>query len=627
MGARTFGRSFGFEYFGGSGVSTLDLTVFPVFFGQYPYNLDLTSPFSLQTIPYIRQQSDQSESPGEQSLNPAGLWRRSASSWHLGAGQTHYDRPNSSEYRFDNSLGMFIWNKWELSLLPDTDAKVISSNTNMRLAVAGTDLYWTDGTALKRTTNINVDTPTFTALTGSPPANAPTSIVSDGFNVWTAHGTNGIWKTTRGTLAWAGAAHITGTVSLLGFVRGRVLAANGPSVYDVTALAQGGGGALPIALFTHPNTDFVWKAFAEGRNAVYMAGYSGDKSLIYKSTIKSDGTGLDAPTVAGELPDGELVESLYGYLGPFFFIGLSGIPGWRFALVNQNGDLRIGARVDTPSPVLCFEGQENFVYFGWGNYDATHTGIGRASISEFGDPDGLVPAYASDLMLINQTANINSIVTFQGSQVFTVHATTIAATHHSGNKVSTGTLDTGSITYNMNQDKIGLYVDFTHETHQGGTHSLAVSLDNGLFVDLGTHEEHMLSFVLGEARARSFELRIGLQRDATDLTISQILTSWLLRAQMVPSVSQVWTIPLLLSDTVDDLDGNAHPMDPWERLSDIHNLTTNKTVVQLIVNGRGFPVIPEEYNLVFSKLTDDKQGKLGFNATCNVQLKNLAETL
>jgi hypothetical protein len=523
---------------------------------------------------------------------------------------------------------MDIWTKWELSLLEDTDAKAIGSGNN-KMAVAGTHVYWMDGTALKYSTDIDTDTPTFTALTGSPPANAPTSIVSDGFNVWTAHGTNGIWKTTRGAAAWAGAAHITGTVSVLGYVRGRVLAAHNNSVYDVTTLAQGGGGALPTALFTHPNTDFVWKSFAEGRNAVYMGGYSGDKSLIYKSTIKSDGTGLDAPTVAGELPDGELVEALYGYLGPFFFIGLSGLPGWRFALVNQNGDLRIGSRVETNAPVLCFEGQENFVYFGYGDYSIVpqFTGIGRINISEFGDPDGLVPAYASDLMVPGTSVNITSIISFQGITAFSLQSTGIWATHHLRNKVSEGHLDTGRILFNMNEEKVGLFVDYTHEIHVGGSHSLAVSLDNGDFVDLGTHDEHTTSFILGEARARAFELRIGLQRDGTDATVSQILTSWLLRVQTVPSISEMWTIPLLISDTVKDLDGNPHPVDPWAQMADIHNLTHNKTVVQLTVNGRGFPVVSEEYNLVFNKLTDDKQGLRGFNATCNIQLKNLSESL
>lgn len=627
MGKRTFGRRFGLEYYGGSGIGSLEISAFPVFFGQFPYNIDYTQPFSLETVPYMRDQSDESSSPGEQSMNPLGLWRRSATSWHLGAGQTHYDRPNSSEYRFDESTGMDIWNKWQLGLLHDTDLKTVSIATNQRLAVAGSHLYHTVGANLVFTTNIDTDTPSFTTLSGSPPATDATAIISDGFNVFTAHGTAGIWKTTRGTAAWAGAAHITGTVTKLGMARGRILAANTNAVYDVTALAQGGGGALPTALFTHPNTDFVWTSFAEGRNAVYMAGYSGDKSLIYKATIKSDGTGLDVPTVAGELPDGELIESLYGYLGPFFTIGLSGIPGWRFALVNQNGDLRIGARVDTPAPVLCFEGQENFIYFGYGSYDATNlkTGIGRMNIAEFGDPDGLVPAYASDLMVDGFTANINSIVTFQGIQVFNMHAIGIAATHHSRNLVPEGTLDSGLILFGLNEEKIGFYVDFTHEESDGGSHSLAISLDNGAFVDLGTHEEHTMPFLLGEARARAFELRVGLQRDGSVATVGQIITSWLLRVQTVPGISEIWTLPLLISDYVHDLDGNPHPADPNERLADIRSLTKTKSVVQLIVNGVGYPVIPEEYKLLVSRLVDDKQAKRAFNGTCNVQVKVLTE--
>lgn len=628
MGKRTYGAAYGTEYYGGSGVDTLSLSIFPISLGEFAYNLDYKiREFTLASIPYIRQQSDQSEAPGEQTLNPAGLWRRSATSWHLGAGQTHFDRPNSNEFRFDTSTGMDIWTKWQLGLLEETALKHLSGSTNLRLAVAGTHLYVTDGTALRFCTNIDVAGPTFTPLTGAPPANAATSIASDGFNVFTAHGTNGLWKTTRGTAAWAGAAHITGTVALVGIARSRVLAANANSVYDVTVAAQGGGGvALGGAgaelLFTHPNTDFAWTAFAEGRNHVYMAGYSGDKSLIYKATIKDDGTGLEVPTVAGELPDGEQVVAMQGYLGPFFVIGIGGLPGWRFALVNDDGSLNIGARVPTPNPVLCFEGQQNFIWYGLGGFTATSGGLGRLSTSEFGDPDALVPAYATDLMTA-LTGNTLSVVTFQGLRVFTQSGHGVFSVHHERRLVSSGTLDTGEIIFGLNEEKIGLYADITHNMAEGGTHSMAVSVDGEPFVSLGVHEEHTEPFILGEARGRAFELQLGLQRDSVDPTIAQKFISWLLRVQVVPDVSEIWSLPLLISDTVHDIDGNPHPMDPFGSLANISSLMRNKSIVSLIVNGQGFPGVVEDYTLVPSKLTNDKQGLRGFNGTCVVQFKNL----
>lgn len=625
---RTIGQPLGHLFFGGVSSSELAPFTFPVSLGQFPYQIDYSyaDQFSFEPYDMIREQADQRDTPGEHSINPRGLWRRSGASFHLGAGQEYYDHDDSSPFRFRSSTGMDIWTKFQLSLLKDTDQKLSSANTNLFFAIAGSHFYTLDGANLKFSTDMAVDTPTFSTLTGTPPATNGTSIASDGFNVFTAHVASGLWKTTRGTAGWAGAAHITGSVSLVGYARGRVIAAHNNIIYDVTALAQGAGGALPTPLFTHPNTDFVWKSIGEGRNCIYLAGYSGDKSLIYKAVIKSDGTGLDAPVVAGELPDGEQVESVYGYLGPFLMVGVGGLPGWRFALVNENGDLQFGARVKTPLAVRCFEGQEGFIWWGYSNYSSSKTGLGRLNIQEFGDEQLLIPAYTSDLMANNQTAAVLSVVTFQDKRIFSVSGVGIFSEHHLGNLVAEGELDTGLIQFNMTEDKIGLYFDVTHKAISGDPmHSVAVSLDGQTFVSLDEHHEHNESFLLGEARARTYEFRIGLIRDTVTPTNAQTLTSWLFRAQPVAKATRAWVVPLLVADVITDDDGNEHPFDAYAALDDIDKLHQAKTITQFKVGMRAYPVVVEKYQWRMHKLTDQLQGG-GFNGTCFVELKLMTET-
>src|SRR5690606_22764098 len=101
---------------------------------------------------------------------------------------------------------------------------------------------------------------------------------------------------------------------------------------------------------------------------------------IYKITITKEGTGLDAPIVAGELPDGEVIASIGSYLG-FILLGTS--KGARFCTVNSAGDLTIGSLIPTSNPVQCFEGQGEFIWFGWTGYDGTHGGLGRMSLRNF----------------------------------------------------------------------------------------------------------------------------------------------------------------------------------------------------------------------------------------------------
>src|SRR5689334_12860346 len=81
-----------------------------------------------QSVPMLRQQSDTSGRPGEESLNPAGLWRRAQESWHHGAGQEWLDRADSDPYRFRSSKGVDVWSKWALSLLPAVNQRYASAS-------------------------------------------------------------------------------------------------------------------------------------------------------------------------------------------------------------------------------------------------------------------------------------------------------------------------------------------------------------------------------------------------------------------------------------------------------------------------------------------------------------------
>src|SRR5690348_16964291 len=177
-----------------------------------------------KSIQLLRGQSDQADEPGEQSINPEDFWRRSQHTWHHGAGQTHLDRgretavspAESDRGRFRSSKGVNIWTENELSLMTDTDQKVSSANTNLYLCPAGSRLYLTDGATLKYTSDVTVDTPTFSTVTGVP-TTAATSICSDGYNVWTAHGADGIYATTNATTSTA--AYITDAVELVAYVK------------------------------------------------------------------------------------------------------------------------------------------------------------------------------------------------------------------------------------------------------------------------------------------------------------------------------------------------------------------------------------------------------------------------
>lgn len=614
--------SFGFDanfeqpFFGGETSTSLAAgTAYVASLGGIPYELDTReNPVSHSSVPLLRGAIDDKENTSRATLNPESFWRRTFESWHVGAGQTYFDRvDDSNPWRFRRSRGAYVWDRYKLGMLPETDWKLSTAATNQFLAVAGGFLYMTDGTNLIRTADITVDTPSWTTITGGT-SSTKTSIASDGFNVLVADGAR-IQKTTRG--AATKTDHITGAVDEVAYGKGRWIASNDNSLYDITTLVAG-GGALPSALFSHPNTDFVWNSFAEGPTALYVGGFSGDKSLIYRLTIKEDGTGLNQPVVAGFLPDGEIIRSMQGYLG-FVLIGTS--KGVRVGVPGGNGDLTIGAFIPTDTDVRCFEGQERFVWFGWSNFEGVSTGLGRIDMETFSNVDALAPAYASDLMVIGAiTADVQSVATFQNLRVFTVSGNGVWAEHQT-RLVASAELDTGCFDYGLTDEKLSLYIDSSHSEAHGGDHSFSMSVNGGPFVLLGSPGGDHHHVGTGETRGQEFELRITLERDSVDLSDGPAVRSFAMRSEPATRLTEVLDVPFLIAPDIHRRDGTTESVDSVAQAENIRTLRDTKVVTQYTEGDRAWSVVVVDYQLDEREIYIGSDNVLGINGTCLTRLK------
>jgi hypothetical protein len=77
-------------------------------------------PYIRQTAPFRKEQFDNQQQPGEQSLT--GWWIRSQMSFHSGTGIKFYDPATTDEvgqYRFADSKGVDVWTKGQVTLLKD----------------------------------------------------------------------------------------------------------------------------------------------------------------------------------------------------------------------------------------------------------------------------------------------------------------------------------------------------------------------------------------------------------------------------------------------------------------------------------------------------------------------------
>jgi hypothetical protein len=127
------------DFSSATGASQLVPDVFPVAINGRPYMLDMASnQFNRQYDARVRDSVDQSTEPGEGAINPQGLWRRSQSSWHYGAGQQYSDSSDSEAFRFYESKGLNVWDRGKLTLLPDTQQVRASANANLQMTTADT---------------------------------------------------------------------------------------------------------------------------------------------------------------------------------------------------------------------------------------------------------------------------------------------------------------------------------------------------------------------------------------------------------------------------------------------------------------------------------------------------------
>lgn len=591
------------SFYTGTGASQLVPDVFPVAINGRPYMLDMASnQFTRQYDARVRDSVDQSTEPGEGAINPQGLWRRSQSSWHYGAGQEYSDASDSEAFRFNGSKGVNVWERGKLTLLSDVSQALSSANTNLKMATADTRVYVTDGQTLKYSTDLS----TFSTVTGTD-ASDFFDIASDGYNVFYSYANGDVDQTNAGVTT--NSNYVTGIeAGKLAYVKGRLMvagqAADKHKIWNITT-AAGSSVNNPTALYTHPNSNFQWVGFAAGQNNIYCAGYAGNKSIIYKTAIKADGTALDIPTVAGELPLGEIVQEIDGYLG-YILIGLA--DGFRFCSADDAGNLVIGPKIETGSAVEEFAGVGKYVYFGWKNYDATSTGIGRMDISVFISPNQ--PAYASDLMVTGQGA-ITDVHEFGGAPVFAVSGLGLYKAHAT-NLVSSGYLESGIYRWGVPDAKFVPKIDL--RTHPlVGSVTVAIKSDNGSYESFPAfNTSGAKETTINGLEDRVFEAEIKVTLTRATATTGPTVTRWMARAYAAPLRSQIFTVPLLMHHKL-NIGGREYWQDVDAEMALLRDLVDTPRIVAYQENEETFSVVVENVQwqarqVVYAHQENDYEG-------------------
>jgi hypothetical protein len=537
-------------YFSGSAVSSLVPNVFPVAIDGRPYMVDQKSGrFGRTYEQRVRDSQDISTSPGEAAINPGGLWRRGQDSWHLGAGQQYADTADAKDFQFYKSKGIDVWTKGQVSLLNDTKVayEQLDTSKNVRIIATQTAVFLTDNTTVKYSTNPFASSPTWTSVSGLP-ALQPRDIATDGTNIYLTYAgvTNsyGIWKINA---SYAASVHAYGhEFGEIGYAKGRLIAGAAylPAVpygddiyYDPTGNVTNDSDEVKIS-------PWEWIGFAGGQNAIYAAGNSGNKSVVFKITITSAGV-LDKLVSALELPTGETVSSIFGYLG-FILIGTN--KGVRYCSTDAQANLIAGPIIPTSGPVYGFTAEDKYAWFTWSNYDGVSGGLGRLDLSTFVAPNQ--PAFATDIMYAS-TGDVLSVATFSNKRLFSIKGVGVVAEDTSA-LVASGEIESGIYRWGIPDRKFVAKVD-TRATPLIGSISQYLNVDDAGWTQLDTWDnvgdtENSTNGTDTHAIEAAFKFK--LDRSATVTSTGPTMTRWMARAYVAPYRSQQFVIPILLHNTI-----------------------------------------------------------------------------
>ena len=431
-----------------------------------------------QTAPFRKEQFDNTAEPGEQTLT--GWWIRSQMSFHSGSGIKFYD-PNTNDelghYRFADSKGVNVWDKGQVTLLKSTTqghnitGPILSngrSQQQLRSIKWGTtygvlvhDEYDVDKIQANGTVTHFID---YNSGTDYPVY----GICDDGVNAYwitntvASGGKLQVYKkaltgdSTTANTGMFSSPSITVANATLEYVKQRIVACINNAVYEFAPTAT----SMPSALYTHPNSDYHFTSVTASGAAIYISGYSGLQSSIYKFTLSNTGTmpTLSTAVVAAELPVGEIVHKIYYYLG-YLMIGTN--KGIRAAVLDDtDGSITYGPLiVETSQPCYDFAARDHYVWCATGVNG--EPGVIRIDLSN--QIETLRFAWANDLYYDGVTNRQTTSCAFIFNDDNSINRLAFCTAYNSGNGYvyiedastlrTTGYLKTGFIRYGTLEPK------------------------------------------------------------------------------------------------------------------------------------------------------------------------------
>ena len=326
---------------------------------------------------------------------------------------------------------------------------------------------------------------------------------------------------------------ITVTNAVMEYTKERIVMCVNDKVYEFSSTAT----TLPTAVYQHNDPDHIFTSITSSGAAIYIAGYSGIQSNIYKFTLSTAGAmpTLTSAITAAELPVGEIVFKISYYLGNMA-IGTS--QGMRMADASQlDGSITYGALIfESQQPVYDFAFRDRYIWAASGvdgQVGVTRVDMGQPLGNlqfpyayDLYDPADTLGHYTTASAFLGDTNRLAFCNAGNGTDgtIYIESASTLLAE---------GSLRTGYVRYNTLELKIFKLMQARVDTTNGGLYIDSIDYaDNffriGTFAQESTVPEVNINYPQASQEYLGFQFT--LTRSSTDSSKGPLFTGYQIKA-------------------------------------------------------------------------------------------------
>jgi hypothetical protein len=411
---------------------------------------------------------------------------------------------------------------------------------------------------------------------------------------------------------------ITVNNAVMEYTKERIIMCVNDKVYEFASSAT----SLPTAVYSHNDPDHVFTSITSSGAAIYIAGYSGIQSNIYKFTLETTGAmpALTSAITAAEMPAGERVFKISYYLS-YMIIGTD--QGVRVAQVSdQDGSIAYGPLLfESTQPVYDIAFRDKYAWVATGVEG--QAGVTRIDLGT--EISSLVFAYAWDLYdpsdedghsttacaFMGETERLSFITAGDGidGKIYIESASTLLAE---------GYLQTGYVRYNTLELKIFKLLQARVDTLNGGVAINTINKEGadtriGTFAQGSEVPEININYPIGSQEYLGF--KFIFTRSTLDTTKGPLFTGYQVKALPAIPRQRLIQYPVMCYDHEMDKFNNevGYEGSAYDRMSTLESVENIGDTIRVedFRTGESFIGLIEEMDFINRTPTDKRFSGFG----------------